>query len=228
MTFLPNTLLAVSSIAAVAQALPNVTPVLAEGGCSVYPGYDADTGIAGPWVVMVDQCVNSTTPGVPCTIEGFGSSAEPRILAGDTGIHEGYITIVHRNDLAKNPLRCNSAQPAGSTLQANVPSGVSGYSWTPLQVADIPYSAPLMWGLEEEYSHAVEPYYHVDADGVRQEGLFLGAHNVTSWGIEYVSSGFFGLPYWFIRLLGPDSEDPVTGEPLGDNESVTFIRVDGS
>lgn len=88
-----------------------------------------------------------------------------------------------------------------------------------------------MWGLPEEYSHVVEPYYHEDADGVRQEGLFIGAHNVTSWGIKYEEPSvgtIDGLPYWSLRLLGPDSEDPVTGEPLLEGESVTFIRVDGS
>ena len=88
-----------------------------------------------------------------------------------------------------------------------------------------------MWGLPAEYSIPVEPYYHEDADGVRQDGIFLGSHGVTSWGVTYYEAGagtIDGLPYWFIRLLGPDSEDPVTGEPLGEGEYETFIRVDGS
>lgn len=93
MTFLSRTLLAMSSVTAIAQAVPNVTPVVAEGGCSVYPGFDADTGIAGPWVITVDQCTNSTTPGEPCTNEGFGSGSQVRRLAGDTGIHEGYVSF---------------------------------------------------------------------------------------------------------------------------------------
>lgn len=94
MTFLSSTLLAVSSIATIAQAVPNVTPVVAKGGCSVYPGYDADTGIAGPWVITIDQCTNSTTPDEPCTNEGFGSNSQVRRLAGDTGIHQGYVSSI--------------------------------------------------------------------------------------------------------------------------------------
>lgn len=92
MTFLSSTLLAMSSIAAIAQALPSVTPVPVTGGCSAFPDYDADTGIAGPWVVTIDQCTNSTTPDEPCLNEGFGSNAQPRRLAGDTGIHQGYVS----------------------------------------------------------------------------------------------------------------------------------------
>lgn len=88
-----------------------------------------------------------------------------------------------------------------------------------------------MWGLPEEYSDVAEPYYHVDTDGVRQEGIFIGARNVTSWGVKYYGPSvgtIDGLPYWSIRLLGPGSEDPQTGEPLLEGESETFIRVDGS
>ena len=98
MAFLRSTLLAVSFTATFAQAfptfartLPNVTPVLAEGGCSVYPGYDTETGIAGPWTVKIDSCFNATTPNEPCSIEEFGSGSVVFRQEGDTGIHQGYV-----------------------------------------------------------------------------------------------------------------------------------------
>lgn len=90
MTILSN-LLALSLVA-LAQAVPNVTPVLAQGGCSVYPSYDASTGIAGPWIIQVDQCTN-TTSSQPCSINGYGDNVQVRRLADDTGIHEGYVSI---------------------------------------------------------------------------------------------------------------------------------------
>lgn len=87
-----------------------------------------------------------------------------------------------------------------------------------------------MWGLPEAATIPIEPYYHYYANGTQQPGLFLGSHNVTTWGIKYyeADSGSYGDPYWLIRLLGPGSEDPITGQPLDDGEYETFIRVEGS
>ncbi|KAL1967824.1 hypothetical protein VTN77DRAFT_2513 [Rasamsonia byssochlamydoides] len=226
MAIISNILLALSLVA-LARAVPNVTAVLAQGGCSVYPDYDASTGIAGPWIIQVDQCTNMTTS-QPCSINGYGDSVEVRRLAGDTGIHEGYITIAYVNDEAKTAIRCNDA--TGSVLEALTPTGVSGYAWNQINITNIPYSAPLMWGLPPDASIPVEPYYHY-IGGVKQPGLFLGSHNVTTWGIKYYEAdagSLDGEPYWFIRLLGPGSADPTTGQALEDGESVTFIRVNGS
>lgn len=85
-----STLLSLSLVA-LARAVPAVTPVLAQGGCSVYPAYDASTGIAGPWTIQVDQCSNTTTS-QPCSMNGYGDNVQVRRLAGDTGIHEGYVS----------------------------------------------------------------------------------------------------------------------------------------
>ena len=119
-------------------------------------------------------------------------------------------------------IQCN----VGGILEAWTPSGVSGYAWNQINITNIPYSAMLMWGLPESATIPIEPYYHY-IDGVQQTGLFLGSHNVTAWGITYeeADSGSYGDPYWSIRLLGPGSEDPVTGQALGDGEYETFIRV---
>ncbi|KAA8642944.1 hypothetical protein EYZ11_001077 [Aspergillus tanneri] len=204
----------------------SVSIVPLEGGCAALPGYDASRGIAGPWTIEVNGCVNSTASNEPCSIEGYGSSAVYRILAGDNGVHQGYITIAHRNDIAKNPLRCNDAS---NSIEAWVPYGVSGYDWRSVRVANIPYSAPLMYGLEDKYSNPVLAY-RLTVDGKPQDGIFLGAHNVTEWGIKYEQAevGSFGNPYWFFRLLGPNSQDPQTGKELEEGESRTFIKINGS
>lgn len=130
-----------------------------------------------------------------------------------------------RIDRAKNPLRCNDAT---DSFEANVPSGVSGYEWKSVNISDYPYSAVLMWGLGE-YSLPIQTYHHYQ-DGVKQDGIFLGSHNVTTWGIQQQSgsAGSSGNPYWLLRLLGPNSENPSNGEPLSDGEYRTFIRIDRS
>jgi hypothetical protein len=67
-------LIAGFSLLAAAQAA-SVRPVEVSGGCTKLPGYDSSAGIAGPWVVTVDQCVNTTASDNACTMEGFGSEA---------------------------------------------------------------------------------------------------------------------------------------------------------
>ncbi|KAJ6131325.1 hypothetical protein N7523_001785 [Penicillium sp. IBT 18751x] len=217
-------LLAGLSFLAAVQAC-TVTPVAVPSGCTNLPSYDSSTGIAGPWIVEVNQCVNTTATDNACNIEGFGSEAVYFLQQGDTSVVRGYIGIVSRNDLAKSPLRCNDATDA---FESYVPSGVSGAEWKAVNVTDIPYSAQLMWGLGQ-YSLPIQAYYHY-LDGVKQDGIFLGAHNVTSWAVQLQdgSAGSGGQPYWLIRLLGPGSEDPVTGAELEEGEYKTFIRIDGS
>ena len=134
---------------------------------------------------------------------------------------------MYDNQLAKTQIRCNdNIAGIGSGLEAYVPSGVSGFAWHQINITSIPYSAELMWGLPGAATIPIEPYYH-SIDGVQQPGLFLGSHGVTAWGIKYyeADSGSYGDPYWLIRLLGPDSQNPVTGQPLDDGEYETFIQV---
>lgn len=133
------------------------------------------------------------------------------------------IGIVPENTQAKTPLRCNDAT---GSFEASVVR--DGADWLAVNVTDMPYSAQLMWGLGQ-YSVPVQAYEHYE-DGVRQDGFFLGAHNVTTWALQEVpaSSASGSKPYWQIRLLGPGSADPQTGKPLYDGETLkSFIRIDG-
>lgn len=79
----------ISMLAAV-QAC-TVTPVEVPGGCASLPSYDSSTGIAGPWVVEVNQCVNTTATDNACSIEGFGSEAVYFLQQGDTSVQRGYV-----------------------------------------------------------------------------------------------------------------------------------------
>jgi hypothetical protein len=73
--------------AVVSGALAHVIPVLAGTDCSVYPGYDSSTGIAGPWILQTDSSSNSS-------IEGFGDSVDMFYQEGVEGIYEGYVSLV--------------------------------------------------------------------------------------------------------------------------------------
>ena len=83
-------LLAGLSLLAVAHAT-YVTPVAVPNGCSNLPGYSSASGMAGPWVVTADQCVNTTTPNQACSMEGFGSVPVYFLQEGDTQVKKGFV-----------------------------------------------------------------------------------------------------------------------------------------
>jgi hypothetical protein len=65
-------------------------------------------------------------------------------------------------------------------------------------------------------------------NGEKQDGVYLGGYdNSTTWGFTYypADQGSSGLNYYYMRLLGPDSADPTTGEALGKNETRGFLKV---
>lgn len=74
MSFLTRTMLAVASLAAIAQAAPKVIPVDPDDECDYYGGMHA------PFALEINQCTDPTT-GEQCSIEGYQHSvlslAEP-------------------------------------------------------------------------------------------------------------------------------------------------------
>lgn len=65
-------------------AVPDVTAVPISGGCAAYPNYDADTQVAGPWLLKVVNSGNAS-------IEGFGDTVD--FSRGATGIRWGYVSL---------------------------------------------------------------------------------------------------------------------------------------
>lgn len=105
----------------------------------------------------------------------------------------------------------------------------STFDYRQVNISTTPWNAQLMWGLPEEHSQPITVYRHF-INGEQQEGLFLGAHNVTRWGVQRQpgTAGSGHQPWWMIRLLGPNSEDQETGQPLMDGEYRTYLRVAGT
>ncbi|PYH69143.1 uncharacterized protein BO88DRAFT_404854 [Aspergillus vadensis CBS 113365] len=218
---IPAILTGVSMLAGSAYASA-VQPVRATGGCTNIDSYSPETGTTGYFMLAASDCKNVTAPDQACPIEGFGDTSVVFRTAGETGIHMGYIAIGSENDEAKNPIICDDSSP--SILNGLVETGVSGYSFQPLNISSIPYTALLMWGLDEQASVPVDFYHHY-VNGTQQDGLFIGANNVTTWAIKEYSDSGSKLPYWLFRLLGPDSEDPITGAALEEGELVTYIKI---
>jgi len=198
-----SSLLAVAFAAALplVTALPNVTSIAAEGGCSVYPDYDASSGTTSPFILTTES---SGSP-----VEGYGASY---ILQNSDSSAIGRINIVDDNMQAKVAIRCNDA------------TGLEAWTgvWSPLNLDEYPYDAELMWGVP---GPAVEAYYH-DVEG--EGSLYLGSQGVTKWGIVKIDKDpAAGVPYayWNMRLLGPDSQLPGTNQSLLPGEYETFLKI---
>lgn len=234
-----------ASLPAAICALPDdVVAVPLPDTCASYPQYDTETGVAGPWILHV---VNSENP----AIEGFGNTdtysvsfnsstdRKPTLRWGHvSGIYImsslminwtefGQITFGTRNDIAHRAIRCS-----GTTLETYAPTDLEPWGeptnvqWTPLSLAPYPYDAGLMWKITGGLPLKVFEHY---IEGVKQDGVFLGGYdNSTTWGFKYYPADpvdFYNLDYYYLRLLGPNSADPVTGAPLGKNETRGFVRV---
>ncbi|OTB00991.1 hypothetical protein M426DRAFT_26102 [Hypoxylon sp. CI-4A] len=212
------------AVAPLAGATPDVTvKVLPSEDCSSFPGYNAATNTAGPWTI---QLVNSDNT----AIEGFSDTSRYSVSFNPNTdrkptLRWGSITFPTRNDIAKTAIQCD-----GGVLKAWVDTDLTdagaptNVQWAPLVIASIPYDAALMYKIDGEKPQIFEHYM----DGEKQDGVFLGSYNTsTTWGLKYESGdiGSTYLDYYYARLLGPNSADPVTGEPLGANETTAFIKI---
>ncbi|KAF2010484.1 hypothetical protein BU24DRAFT_454847 [Aaosphaeria arxii CBS 175.79] len=208
-----------------ALALPDVVAQALPEGCASYPGYNEDTGIAGPWVLQTVDTENAAINGFS-DISVYSIAYNPATDRKPT-IRWGFINFPNDNKYAKTPLQCQDgvlhARPATDLTAAGAPTN---YQWTPLVIAPYPYAANLMYKIEGEEVKIFEHYI----DGVKQPGAFIGGYdNSTTWGFQYqpANQGSSGLDYFSIRLLGPNSADPTTGEALRANETRGFIKILG-
>ncbi|KAJ5672950.1 hypothetical protein N7507_002077 [Penicillium longicatenatum] len=173
------------------------------------------SGFSGPWALIVDQCVNTTDVNNACTMEGFRS----RSSSIDQQVDKGYIGIVGQQYSAITPLRC--IEGTGFVVSVLTTSGTAEFRT--VNITDVASEANIGYGLGAD-TEMIQAYNHY-IDGVKQDGIFIGAHNVTTWGMQL--QGGAGA-WWKLRLLGPGSEDASTGNALKDGEYQTFIRIDGS
>jgi hypothetical protein len=117
---------------------------------------------------------------------------------------------------------------ANGSLQAQLNLGLGGIQWQTLVAAGTPGESVFGFGLPNlpDPNYQLEPYALVDSDGKRLPGVFIGAFNVTTWGFNYQNSTETG-EYYYLRLLGPNSHNPATGEQLNKGEFTGMIKVAG-
>ncbi|KAI2617269.1 hypothetical protein GGS26DRAFT_596439 [Hypomontagnella submonticulosa] len=192
-----------------AFAAPNATAVLLGSDCTAYPNYDNATGIAEPLRVVVDSTGKE--------LDGFKFIPKYAIAVG--GGSWGFMVIPTAENttagVADVPFRC-----ANGTLQAHLNIGMAGDRWQTLIAAGTPAESYVVNPLGAPYLRC---HSHI-LDGVAQEGAYLGAVNVTNWGFIYQNHTETG-EYYFLRLLGPNSNDPATGKQLFPGEFTGYIKV---
>ncbi|KAF2193123.1 hypothetical protein K469DRAFT_735140 [Zopfia rhizophila CBS 207.26] len=207
-----------------ALALPEVTVKPLPDGCSSYPLYHEDSGIAGPWLIQAVSTENTAIEGYTDT-DVYSISFNPR-TDRKPSLRWGAITFPTRNDIPKRPLQCQNGALHGyvptDLTAAGAPTSVQ---WTPLVISPYPYDAELMWKIPE--GSPVKAFEHYIGDE-KQDGVFLGGYeNSTTWGFKYypANAGSYGSDHYLIRLLGPNSADPTTGNALLANETRGFIKI---
>ncbi|KAI1653829.1 hypothetical protein F4813DRAFT_372928 [Daldinia decipiens] len=212
--------------APLAQAAQNVTvKALPTEDCSSYPGYDAASNTAGPWILQLVDSDNTA-------IEGFGDTSAYSISFNPDVDHKptmrwGYITFPTNNQIAKTAMKCD-----GGVLKAWVSTDLTdagaptNTQWSELLFPkDEPYDAPLLWKLTDGVAPQIFEHY---IDGEKQDGVFLGAYNTsTRWGLKYnpANAGSYRQDFYYARILGPNSADPVTGNALNANETTAFVKI---
>ncbi|KAI1480442.1 hypothetical protein F4774DRAFT_408938 [Daldinia eschscholtzii] len=208
------------NLIAIAFAASNITAVPLADGCVAYPGYDNATSIAGPLRVVADSTGKE--------LDGFRFIPKFAIAVG--GGSWGFMVIpTTENETAgakETPFRCGNG-----TLQARLNVGIQGDRWQTLIAAGTPAESVFGFGLPD----LPDPNYHLKiclvcyehshiVDGVVQPGVFLGAVNVTIWGFNYQNNTEAG-EYYFVRLLGPNSNNLATGKPLNPGEFTGYIKI---
>lgn len=81
------------SLLAAAQAA-KLSSVAVPNGCAGLPNWQSTAGFAGPWIPVVDQCVNTTAPDNACSMEGFGAEAIAfQQREGNAIVEKGYVSF---------------------------------------------------------------------------------------------------------------------------------------
>ncbi|KAE8444079.1 hypothetical protein EG329_000861 [Mollisiaceae sp. DMI_Dod_QoI] len=201
MTTIPSFVFSLLLIAPISliSALPNVTAIRIGDGCSAYPTYlpDPSNNFTGCFVLHPDQADNSSINGL------------------HTG-PQGTSLVVYSDPMAASELfGCTN----GTIFDYFIaPSAATQWSFlTNPQDQELISSSQ---GIRPEtYAHEV--------DGVRQDGVFLGSANSTTWAFRLVlgAGGIGGRDFYQVRLLEPKNADPVMGIALRDGEFKGFLKV---
>ena len=115
-------------------------------------------------------------------------------------------------------MRCTENKLQIRADTALTPAGApTNYGWTDVVLSPYPYNALPMYLLNSDVKLGAFEHY---VDGVKQDGVFLGGYNTTTWGMKWMeeSQGSYFHPYFQIQLK-PE------GQALEANETITFMKI---
>ncbi|KAF2028353.1 hypothetical protein EK21DRAFT_101945 [Setomelanomma holmii] len=192
--------------------LPNVTIKALPAGCASYPGYNADTGIAGPWSLTVSDSEN------PDLLNYGPSTVYSLSYSPSTGpvMRWGYLVLGYTKGIARTALQCQDDKlNALADTSVNAAGAPGNAKWTPLALSPYSYDASLLYLVDGEQPTLYEHYIGEE----KQPGWYLGGYNTTTWGVKWyeASSTSYGYPYFYLRLLP-------AGEGLKANETRIFLK----
>lgn len=209
-----STIFAVVAFAAIATAVPSVTPVPLTPAnkfptCTWWPGWirTPDADVTGSLMFVVsdadDAAINDLTlqqftiPFRLGTLDMLGVH-----LAKSKSVAKTYVRCINGNGVMYNPSQNITISKDINNANLAINPSTPGYT--------------------------IEPYAH-EINGVRQDGVYIGALNQTKWGFRYRidegCDGKKGAMYYEAKLLGlprdPDTE-PGASYP---HEFEGFIKV---
>lgn len=218
MKSLAKTLATLTALVPLALAVPAVTPVplqpsSAAGTCRYWPNWintpAADT--TGFLQFVVASADDGAVTGLPLQPFSQTWAGSPRALLG--------ADLRASTSFAKSVYRCNDGHAVVGPSGPYEAITVSKESRNAFALIDAPAGD----------GYALEVYAH-EVDGVRQEGVFLGAQNRTTWGFYYryascAADGTVTRDFYEVKLQGlPEHPDfpPTAGNPA---QFEGFIQV---
>ncbi|KAI1471507.1 uncharacterized protein F4812DRAFT_455621 [Daldinia caldariorum] len=238
------------ALAVTALAAPNATAVPLAEGCAAYPGYDSATDMTGPLRVVADftgteldgfRFVPKFAIAVGGGSWGFMVIPTTEDNIAETPFRCGNGTLQARLNVGIQGDRWQALIAAGTPAESVFGFGLPDlpdpnyhlriwyYVMSVISIASLFLNylqdivnrqilLNLHVNVENEYQHS-----HI-LDGTVQPGVFLGAVNVTTWGFNYQNNTEAG-EYYFVRLLGPNSNNLATGKPLNPGEFTGYIKI---
>ncbi|KAM7215158.1 hypothetical protein V8F06_009476 [Rhypophila decipiens] len=199
-----------------AAAVPNVTVIpLGSKDCSSWPAQIRSPGADISRYLRI-EITSPEDVGLTGLLSTSSTQNWPTV--GNLSNTEDYVSFDVRRStyFAKPVFRCSNG-----TLHMNSPD------FEPISVSRDYRGAWMMLGeFADGPGYKLEPYAH-ELDGVRQEGVFLGAKGKTTWGFAYERAEVCGgLPDWYTaRLMGLEIDPTVNDRAWGEIQSKGFLRV---
>jgi hypothetical protein len=184
-------------------ALPNVTVVpMGRTDCMYWPGWinKNETDTTGPIQFQIDQSEDVASDGLIANhlFTTYENGCTTAVSTVGLRINKSkLIGAYHYYRCFKGEIYLLDANDSESALRQPlcVDTAPGGYRDTPLLG-----STPVQGSMVFRTGLRLEPYWH-EENGVRQQGIYLGANNLTTWAFSYWTSGC-GIGHIRVRFLG--------------------------